>query len=103
VLRKPDAPAHYRVPTGALPWVTQRISLAGSFVIGPVSLKFAQPHQTPSARTAWIPMPPTLVRRHRDALAARSSAFFSVSLCGGGPGAIPAARGPPAAGSNDIG
>ena len=33
----------------------------------------------------------TLVRRHRDALAARPSAFFSVSLSGGGPGAKPAA------------
>ena len=33
----------------------------------------------------------TLVRRHRDALAARPSAFFSVSLSGGGPGAKPEA------------
>ena len=33
----------------------------------------------------------TLVRRHCDALAARPSAFFSVSLSGGGPGAKPKA------------
>jgi len=33
----------------------------------------------------------TLVRSHRDALHARPSAFFSVSLSGGGPGAKPAA------------
>jgi len=33
----------------------------------------------------------TLVRRHRDALAARPSGFFSVSLSGGGPGAKPKA------------
>jgi menaquinone-dependent protoporphyrinogen oxidase len=33
----------------------------------------------------------TLVRRHREALAARPCAFFSVSLSGGGPGAKPEA------------
>jgi menaquinone-dependent protoporphyrinogen oxidase len=33
----------------------------------------------------------TLVRRHRDALAARPGAFFSVSLSAGGPGAKPEA------------
>ncbi len=33
----------------------------------------------------------TLLREHRAALAARSSAFFSVSLSAGGPGAKPAA------------
>jgi menaquinone-dependent protoporphyrinogen oxidase len=33
----------------------------------------------------------TLVRRHREALAARPGAFFSVSLSAGGPGAKPAA------------
>jgi menaquinone-dependent protoporphyrinogen oxidase len=32
-----------------------------------------------------------LVRRHREALASRPSAFFSVSLSAGGPGAKPAA------------
>lgn len=33
----------------------------------------------------------TLVRQHREALSTRPSAFFSVSLSGGGPGAKPAA------------